>query len=136
MTVTITKKKTANAFVQKVEQLSGQSNLLACYQCGKCSAGCPMATYMDVLPNQMIRYAQLGMGEELLNSEAIWICVSCMTCNSRCPKGVKIAEIIEAMRQIQLRQRKDHIDVVDLPKRTLKSIPPIALIGAMRKFTS
>jgi heterodisulfide reductase subunit C2 len=124
-----------NAFVEKIESLSGQ-NLLACYQCGKCSAGCPMAKYMDILPNQMIRYAQLGLKDELLNSNAIWMCVSCFTCNTRCPKGVKIAEVIEAIRQVQLRARKDHLDLRDLPPGTLASLPPIAVIGRMRKFTS
>ena len=85
----------ANAFIEKVESLSNQ-DLLACYQCGKCSAGCPMAKYMDILPHQIIRFAQLGLKDELLASEAIWMCVSCLTCNTRCPKGVHIAEVIEA----------------------------------------
>ncbi len=84
--------------------MSGQ-DLLACYQCGKCSAGCPMAKYMDILPNQMIRFAQLGLKEALLSSNAIWLCVSCLTCNTRCPKGVKIAEVIEAIRRVRLRDR-------------------------------
>ena len=63
----------ANAFIEKVEALSKQ-DLLACYQCGKCSAGCPMAKYMDILPHQIIRFAQLGLKDELLASEAIWMC--------------------------------------------------------------
>jgi heterodisulfide reductase subunit C len=123
------------AFVDKVESLSRQ-DLLACYQCGKCSAGCPMAKYMDILPNQMIRFAQLGMRDELLSSDAIWLCVSCQTCNSRCPKGVKIAEIIDAIRQVQLRARHDRLDVRDLSAEELETLPPIALIGSMRKLTS
>lgn len=122
-------------FVDKIERLSGQ-DLLACYQCGKCSAGCPMAGYMDILPNQMIRFAQLGLEEELLSSEAIWLCVSCLTCNSRCPKGVRIAEVIEAARQIWLRTRQDRLDVRALDDPSLAAIPPIALIGSMRKLTS
>lgn len=125
----------ASPFVEKIESLSGQ-DLLACYQCGKCSAGCPMAKYMDILPSQMIRYAQLGLKDELLASNAIWMCVSCYTCNTRCPKGVKIAEVIESVRQVQLRTRKDHLDTRELAPGTLASLPPIALIGSMRKFTS
>ena len=65
-----------------------------------------MAKHMDILPNQMIRFAQLGLKDELLASNAIWMCVSCLTCNTRCPKGVKIAEVIEAIRQVQLRARQ------------------------------
>ena len=56
-----------SSFVAKVEKISGQK-LLACYQCGKCSAGCPMAAHMDILPNQIIRMAQLGMQKQLLAS--------------------------------------------------------------------
>lgn len=135
MTMHISSDAGADAFIARIEELSGQ-DLMACYQCGKCSAGCPMAKYMDILPNQMIRFAQLGLKDELLSSEAIWLCVSCLTCNSRCPKGVRIAEIIEALRQVLIRRREDHLDVRTLEDNTLATIPPIALIGSMRKFTS
>lgn len=135
MSVQISRGQVADAFVEKVESVSGQ-DLLACYQCGKCSAGCPMAKYMDILPNQMIRFAQLGLKDELLSSKAIWLCVSCQTCNTRCPKGVKIAEVFEAIRQVELRQRHDHLNFNALGEERLRGLPPIALIGAMRKFTS
>ncbi len=135
MTTQMSRESEARAFIDKIEALSGQ-NLLACYQCGKCSAGCPMAKHMDIPPNQMIRYVQLGLKKDLLASESIWMCVSCLTCNSRCPKGVRIAEIIESLRQMHLRVRNDFFDVRKLPSDVLGDLPPIALIGGMRKFTS
>jgi len=135
VTVHVSREKVHSGFTTKVQQIADQ-NLLACYQCGKCSAGCPLAAYMDIPPAQMIRLAQLGMEQELLESEAIWICVSCMTCNSRCPKGVNIAELIESMRQVKLRARQDHLDVREVPAEVLGAVPPIALVGSMRKFTS
>jgi len=95
-----------------------------------------MAFHMDILPNQIIRFAQLGMKEKLLNSKSIWMCVTCYTCNSRCPKGVRIAEVIESLRQINLRTRKDHLQVEKLTEEQRSSVPPIALVCAMRKFTS
>ena len=101
-TARISSARLRSAFVARVEKISGQK-LLACYQCGKCSAGCPMAPHMDVLPNQIIRLAQLGMQERLLASRAIWTCVSCMTCNSRCPKDIRIAEVIESLRDMAMR---------------------------------
>ena len=126
-----------SAFVAQVERLSGQK-LLHCNQCGNCSAGCPMAAYMDILPNQIIRMAQLGMRERLLASNAHWICVSCMTCNSRCPKGIRIAEIIEAVREIELRSNKrpDRLSIAEVPQEALASLPPIALISSLRKLAS
>ena len=135
MRINLSKKKIKSPFIAKVEELSGQ-NLLACYQCGKCSAGCPAVSQMDILPNQIIRYAQLGFEDELLKSKSIWICASCFTCNSRCPKGINIAEVIEALRQILLRKREDHIKVEKLTDSEKGDVPPIAIISNLRKFTS
>jgi heterodisulfide reductase subunit C len=135
MRINISKRKIKDPFVGKVEELSGQ-NLLACYQCGKCSAGCPAIAEMDILPNQIIRYAQLGLKDELMRSKSIWICASCFTCNARCPKGINIAEVIEAMRQILLRKSEDHLKVKKLSAAEKGDVPPIAIISSMRKFTS
>jgi len=135
MRINLSKSKIKNPFVDKVQELSGQ-NLLACYQCGKCSAGCPAVSEMDILPNQIIRFAQLGLKDELLQSKSIWTCASCFTCNSRCPKGINIAEVIEALRQILLRKRQDHLKVEKLSAKEKEDVPPIAIISSMRKFTS
>lgn len=135
MRTTISRKNIKSPFVAKVAEMSGQ-NLLACYQCGKCSAGCPVVAQMDILPNQIVRFAQLGLEDDLLASKAIWTCASCMTCNVRCPKGINIAEVIEALRQIMLRARKDHVEVKELSGDERANVPPIALISSMRKFTS
>jgi heterodisulfide reductase subunit C len=135
MRINLSKKNIKNSFITKIEELSGQ-NLLACYQCGKCSAGCPAVSQMDILPNQIIRYAQLGLEDELLKSKSIWICASCFTCNARCPKGINIAEVIEALRQILLRKREDHVKVEKLTDSEKSNVPPIAIISSLRKFTS
>lgn len=135
MRINISRNKVKDEFVLKIQELSGQ-NLLACYQCGKCSAGCPAVSDMDILPNQIIRFAQLGLKDELLKSKAIWICASCMTCNARCPKGINIAEVIEALRQFLLRKREDHVKVEKLSDEEKEDVPPIALISSFRKFTS
>ena len=135
MRTRLSQKKIRNDFVKKIEELSGQK-LLACYQCGKCSAGCPAVSEMDILPNQVIRFAQLGLKDELLESKSVWVCASCYTCNVRCPKGIKIAEVMEAVRQILLRKRKDHVEVLKLTDEERANVPAIALISNFRKFTS
>jgi heterodisulfide reductase subunit C len=86
-----------------IEQLSG-TNLRDCYQCGKCSAGCPMADTMDVLPNRLIRLLQLGQVRKAIHAESIWKCVSCMTCTARCPKSVDCAGVMDALRQTAFEQ--------------------------------
>jgi len=135
MKTILSRQKIRDDFVKKVEELSGQK-LLACYQCGKCSAGCPAVTEMDILPNQVIRYAQLGMKDELLSARSVWVCASCYTCNVRCPKGIKIAEVMEAVRQVLLRKRRDHVEVRKLTDKEKAAVPAIALVSNFRKFTS
>jgi heterodisulfide reductase subunit C len=119
-------------FVQQVEEISGQ-DLLSCNQCGKCSAGCPVVAAMDLLPSQVIRMAQLGM-EDVLESNTIWICASCLTCATRCPKGVDLPRLMEALRQIALRQGVAKLDLSALPPELLKEVPQLAIVGGFRKY--
>jgi heterodisulfide reductase subunit C len=74
-----------------------------CYQCGKCSAGCPLRNYMDDAPNVVVRYIQLGLYEKALNSATIWLCAGCLTCSSRCPKNFDLAKFMDAVREIALK---------------------------------
>ena len=135
MRVKITKDKLCSDFVNKVSEISGQ-DLMACYQCGKCSAGCPMVSAMDVLPNQVIRLVQLGMEEEVTKSKAIWLCASCVTCGARCPRGVDLSRVMEALRQLTLRKNQDKLDPGKMPKETIEDLPQIALVSCFRKLTS
>ena len=123
-----------NSLVQKIEELSGQ-NVFDCYQCGNCSSGCPVVDYMDIIPNQVMRLAQLGATEDILNSETIWICSACLQCSTRCPKGVEVAKVMEALRSINLRKRIGTLDPKKIEIEDLQNLPPIALVGAFRKLT-
>ncbi len=86
-------------FVKKVEELSG-SSVRRCFQCGKCSAGCPMAGFMEHPPNRVVRLLQLGQWERVLAGRSIWYCVSCETCTTRCPNKVALASIMDALRKL------------------------------------
>lgn len=129
------KDKLRNEFVKKIEKLSGE-NLSQCYQCGRCSGGCPSASFMDLLPNQVIRFAQLGRQKEVLASKTVWLCASCFTCMIRCPKGVDLAKVMEAIRQIQLRQNIDYVNPYKITREEYAELPVIALVSAFRKSTA
>ncbi|OQY23630.1 MAG: heterodisulfide reductase [Chloroflexi bacterium] len=124
--------KVRGPFVTNVEEISGQ-DLLDCNQCGKCSAGCPVVEAMDILPSQVIRMAQLGM-EQVLASNTIWICASCLTCVTRCPKGVDLPRLMEALRQISLREGVSKLDLGALPPDLVKAVPQLAIVGGFRKY--
>ena len=84
-------------FLSRIEGETNE-NLSACYQCERCTNGCPVSHYMDIKPHQVIRYVQLGWREELLCSGTIWICLSCETCTTYCPNEVGVAETINHLR--------------------------------------
>lgn len=74
-------------------------NLKDCYQCGKCSAGCPAVSAMDLVPRQVIRCMQLGLWDEVLHSKSPWVCATCGTCLERCPQSVDLPSLMEVIRQ-------------------------------------
>ena len=80
-----------------VEKQSHQ-RIFDCYQCGKCSAGCPIDYAMDLGPRQIMRLIQMGLKKEVMQSTTIWLCVSCETCSSRCPAKIDIARVMESLR--------------------------------------
>lgn len=122
-------------FIQKVEEISGQ-NIGLCYQCGTCSGSCPNFAEADILPRQLMRRAQLGMEEDVVQSKIPWVCASCLSCTARCPRGIDIAKVMEAVRLLSLRENVDYINPREIPEETIEKLPQIALISSFRKHTA
>jgi heterodisulfide reductase subunit C len=75
-------------------------DLRKCYQCGECTAGCPMTPEMDAGPAKVLRFIQLGMEDALFEVNTPWLCASCETCTSRCPNRIDIALVMDVVRQM------------------------------------
>lgn len=86
---------------QALEERTGQK-VRDCYQCKKCSAGCPVAFSMDLLPHEVMKLVQYGQEARLLRSSTIWLCASCETCSTRCPNDIDIARVMDGLREISL----------------------------------
>ncbi len=103
-------------------------NVIECYQCGKCTAGCPVADKMDLRPSVIMRMLQSGDEkemDEILRSLSIWLCLTCETCYSRCPMELDIPKVMDYLRQRSLAEGKVHReahDIVAFHKSFLNSI--------------
>lgn len=94
------KPEAAKSMVDEVMDRSGQA-LVACYQCRRCAAGCPVGEETGyVTPDRLIRMIILGDREKALNNELVWKCVSCFTCGTRCPNGIQTARITETLKKM------------------------------------
>lgn len=118
--------KPVNELRSWVEDSTGQ-RISRCYQCGKCTAGCPVAYTMDLTPRQVMRALQLGLEDELLRSSTMWICFYCITCSARCPREIDIAKIMEALRIISTKR-------VDTQAQKNLKLFHILFISNLRRF--
>jgi heterodisulfide reductase subunit C len=107
MTETVTAKEPIKAseidpkFKYELAKMHGGEKLLRCFQCGTCTSDCPVARFSDTYrPRTIIRMAQLGLKERVLNSDTLWLCASCFTCTDRCPQGVEVASVIRVLRNL------------------------------------
>ncbi|HDR00106.1 MAG TPA: heterodisulfide reductase [candidate division WOR-3 bacterium] len=132
----MSKPPSVSPLVRSIEALSGQV-IADCYQCGCCTAGCPIGEAMDPPPSKAIRLLQLGRAGELLDSEGIWLCASCMVCGTRCPRGVDYALIAEACRAVVLRRpvRSGRVGPETVTDEDCEEIPQQAFMASFRKFS-
>ncbi len=100
---TIADNARAAMFLAQVERISEQ-RVADCYQCGKCSGGCPVTADAHSGPSHVMRQVQLGLHEEALANDLVWNCAGCNTCSSRCPEGIDTARVMDAVRAIALHE--------------------------------
>jgi heterodisulfide reductase subunit B len=86
--------KIRTELAERIREKTGE-NVYLCYQCAKCTSGCPLGEFFDLAPNQVLSAAQLGEEEQLFGAMTPWLCASCQTCTTRCPQGVDLARIMD-----------------------------------------
>lgn len=117
----------------EIREISGV-NTKKCMKCGKCSASCPSYEKMDIKPHQFVSYVERGEIEPLLQSASLWKCLSCFACVERCPRDVKPGKLIDAVRQMVIRERgRDHLQAEEIPALLDPKLPQQLLVSAFRR---
>ena len=117
-----------------IKEISGV-NPLKCMKCGKCSASCPSFNEMDIKPHQFVTYVINDDVEALANSVSAWKCLSCFACIERCPRDVQPGKLIDAARQILIRQRgQEGLSPNEIPGLLDDEMPQQLLMSAFRKY--
>ena len=120
--------------LEEIRKISGV-NPLKCMKCGKCSASCPSYNEMDIKPHQFVSYVQNGDMEALVNSKSLYKCLSCFACIERCPRDVKPGKLIDAARQVLIRQRnEDGLRPDEIASLIDEETPQQLLVSAFRKY--
>ena len=123
-----------NKQAELIKEISGV-NPLKCMKCGKCSASCPSYNEMDIKPHQFVSYVQNEDIEALTASKSLYKCLSCFACVERCPRGVKPGKLIDAARQVVIRQRgKEYLSADEVPQLLDDETPQQLLMSAFRKY--
>ena len=135
MTIEMTAKTPSLPAIARLKELSGESVKL-CMQCATCTGMCPMAEEMDISPRRVMHLAQFGLLDRLSGVNSYWKCASCHACSVKCPRGIDIARVMEALRQRFLRQNTNYIEPSALPAERIAELPQIAMVAAFRKLTS
>ncbi len=120
--------------VDQIKEISGV-NPLKCMKCGKCSASCPSFSEMDIKPHQFVSYVQNEDIESLVQSKSLWKCLSCFACVERCPRDVKPGKLIDAARQIVVREKgQTYLSPDEVPELLDEELPQQLLVSAFRRY--
>lgn len=120
--------------MELVREISG-TDPYKCMKCGKCSATCPAFDEMDIKPHQFVSFVQNGNIEALARSRSLWKCLSCFACVERCPRDVKPGRLVDAARQIVIRERgQDYLKADEIPELLDPELPQQLLVSAFRRY--
>lgn len=99
--------------------LPDAARLLSCIQCGSCTASCPTAHRMSVVPQRLVRLVHLGLKEEALDPLSFWLCTSCHACTTVCPRGLPILDLVVGLKEYALAHRLDVPEELHVLRNTI-----------------
>ena len=120
---------------EEITRIAGV-NPRKCMKCGKCSGRCPAYDAMEYHPHQFVAMVEQGKVEPLMASKSLYMCLSCLACVERCPRGVEPAKFVEAVRLAVIRQQgQNHMKQDEIPALLNDDLPQQAIVSAMRKYS-
>ena len=120
--------------LETIKAISG-TDVSKCMKCGKCSGRCPAFKEMDIKPHQFVSYVVNEDIDALAKCESLWYCLSCFACVERCPRDVKPGKIVDAARQMVVRQKGgNYLSANEIPALIDDDVPQQLLVSAFRKF--
>jgi heterodisulfide reductase subunit C len=134
MAIKVSLKTIRGPLARKVREISGEDPNL-CFQCGLCAGSCPMTGEMEIFTRKVMHMLQLGLADAVMTRKMAYLCASCHTCQVRCPRGLDIPAVVEALRQITLRSGENYLEPESIPAERVRELPQAALVAGLRKFT-
>lgn len=134
MAIKVSVRTVRGPLTQKIREISGQDPNL-CFQCGLCAGSCPMTGEMEIFTRKVMHMLQLGLADTVLAQKMAYLCASCHTCEVRCPRGIDIPKVVEAVRQVTLRQGDNYLAPEAIPAERRREMPQAAIVAGLRKFT-
>ncbi len=101
-----------------------------CFQCAKCTSGCEAHKLLELEPHKIIALVKRGLIDELVNSDIIWTCVTCLKCRERCPQKVSPVDVLFALKNMAVAQGKQ---IPGKYTTMLQSILSTGLIQSVQK---
>jgi len=134
MAIKVSLKTLRGPLARKVREMSGEDPNM-CFQCGLCAGSCPMTGEMEIYTRKVMHMLQLGLADAVLAQRMAYLCASCHTCQVRCPRGIDIPKVVEALRLLTLRAGENFLAPEAIPKDRLREMPQAAVVAGLRKFT-
>jgi heterodisulfide reductase subunit C len=123
----LTTKKPDSSLRLKILAKIGEQRPYNCFQCIKCTSGCPSMKMLELRPHEIVSLARLGFIEELIASGIVWACATCLKCKERCPQAVAPVDLIFALRNLAVEKE------AEVPESFLHSLSAILETGFIQK---